>query len=247
MSHRQTKSGRCAIVEHIDCKTLDVEHLRERVERRCQSVERIDVFSFCGDFCESEAREIRCDQPVVCGETRNEFAEHERRCWEPVKQQHDRGIWVARCTVEDTDSVRFDLVDGCNRHRKLRKLLRCFGSRPGAFRCWGRTTLTHGSLLRSLLTTPIARERQAKLSNDHHLCLDQLPSVPPSCGRWPARFRPVNLPGRNGHPRPSPQSALATTGRSRDSLRPRGAHRVRPSGTAWAYRSSPTIPRRRPQ
>src|SRR6516164_3619335 len=100
MSHRQTKSGRCAIVEHIECKTLDLEHL-----------------------CETEAREIGCDQVVVGGETRNEFAEHERRCWEPVKQQHDRGTWVAGCTVEHTDSVRFDLVDRCSRNRNLRKPL----------------------------------------------------------------------------------------------------------------------------
>src|SRR5215467_11941506 len=100
MSHRQTKSGRCAIVEHIKCKTLNLEHLRERVERRCQSIERIDVFSFSGNFCETEAGEIRCDHLVVGGEPRNEFAEHERRCWEPVKQQHDRGTRVASCTVE---------------------------------------------------------------------------------------------------------------------------------------------------
>jgi hypothetical protein len=35
----------------------------------------------------------------------------------------------------------------------------------------------------------------------------------PSSRRWPARSRPVNLPGRNGSPPPSSRSALASRGR----------------------------------
>src|SRR5215831_10028988 len=41
---------------------------------------------------------------------------------------------------------------------------------------------------------------------------DAVGSWPPSSRRWPVRSRPANLPGRNGAPRPSPRSALATCG-----------------------------------
>src|SRR5262245_35028351 len=50
------------------------------------------------------------------------------------------------------DSIRFDLVDGWNRHRKVGKLSPCFRPRFGAFHSWGHTTSTHGTLLHSLLT-----------------------------------------------------------------------------------------------
>src|SRR5262249_54910589 len=123
MSHRQTKSSWRPIIEYIQRKSLDLERVRERIESSGQSVERIDVISFCGNFCESEARKVRRDHVVVAGETRNELAEHERRCWEPVQQQHDRGIWVAGRPVKDADSVRFDLVDRCNLLRRPARLL----------------------------------------------------------------------------------------------------------------------------
>src|SRR5262249_54223262 len=45
-----------------------------------------------------------------------------------------------------------------------------------------------------------------------YLLDDAVGSWPPSSRRWPARSRPANLPGRNGAPRPSPRSALATCG-----------------------------------
>src|SRR5215475_5184884 len=41
-------------------------------------------------------------------------------------------------------------------------------------------------------------------------CLARVSPTSPSSRRWPARSRPANLPGRNGAPRPSPRSALAT-------------------------------------
>src|SRR5271157_3584437 len=137
MSHRQTKSSWRPIIEYIQCKSLDLERLRERIESSGNSVERIDVFSFCGNFCESETREVWSDHVVVAGETGYELAEHERRCWEPVQQQHDRGIWVARCPVKDADSVRFDLVDRCNGHRQSARLLLRFRLESGTLRRFG--------------------------------------------------------------------------------------------------------------
>src|SRR5262249_32944806 len=50
----------------------------------------------------------------------------------------------------------------------------------------------------------------------------------PSTRRWPARSRPGNLPGGNGAPRPSPRSALANRGQSRDSNRWPRANQARP-------------------
>ena len=63
-----------------------------------------------------KAREVWRDHSVVVGEAWNEFAEHERRCREPVQQKHYRGIRFAGSPVEDSDTIRFDPVDGCNRH-----------------------------------------------------------------------------------------------------------------------------------
>src|SRR5215469_17343918 len=68
MSHRETESSWRSIIENIQCKSLDLERLSERIERSGQPVERIDVFSFCGDFCEPKTREVRRDHVVVARE-----------------------------------------------------------------------------------------------------------------------------------------------------------------------------------
>src|SRR5579862_9813216 len=110
MSHRQTESGGCAIVEHIQGESLDLESLRECIECRGQPVERIDVLPLFGNLGESETRQVRRDDTIVIGQAGNEFSEHERRSREPMKQQHSGGIRVPSRAVEYPDTIRLDLV-----------------------------------------------------------------------------------------------------------------------------------------
>src|SRR5580704_272034 len=119
MSQRQAESGWCAIVEHIQCITPEFERLRERIERRGQSIERINVFSFWRNFRESEAREVWRDHSEIVGKTEDEFAEHKGGCGETVQQQNYGGSWIAGRSIEDPDSIRLDVMDGCNRHTEL--------------------------------------------------------------------------------------------------------------------------------
>jgi len=115
VSHRQTETSGCAVVEDIQCTAPDFEGLNERVECRGQPVERVEILSFCGDFCESKSWQVRRDDTIIISQMWDEFGEHEGRCWEPVKQQNDRGIRVAGCPVEHVDSIRLDPVDRRNR------------------------------------------------------------------------------------------------------------------------------------
>src|SRR5579863_10254145 len=70
---------------------------------------------------ESESRQIRSNHPVPIGQTGNEFTEHKRRCRESVKQKQHRRTRVASCTIENFDSVCFDLMNGCHRYNDFGK------------------------------------------------------------------------------------------------------------------------------
>src|SRR2546429_5015781 len=78
VSHRQTEAGWGAIVEHVDCIAVELECLREGVDRQRQSVEGVRIVLFRRDLGESETRKIRRDHAVIIGQAWNEFAEHER-------------------------------------------------------------------------------------------------------------------------------------------------------------------------
>src|SRR5215475_11775892 len=53
-----------------------------------------------------------------------------------MKQQNNGGIWVPGRAIKDTHAVRLDLVDRCNRDKRLR----CEFRTPF---CLARTNLTH--------------------------------------------------------------------------------------------------------
>src|SRR5262249_14395201 len=78
VSHRQTEAYRRAVIEYIECKAVDFERRRERLDRLGQSIERVRIFSFGRNFGKSETGEVRRDHPVAIGEAWNEFAKHER-------------------------------------------------------------------------------------------------------------------------------------------------------------------------
>jgi hypothetical protein len=66
-----------------------------------------------------------------------------------MQQQYDWGIRVAGRSVEDADSIRHDVVDGCYGHRQqFRTLYRLAG-----------TSLTHAYSL----GTPSAKTKKAQL------------------------------------------------------------------------------------
>src|SRR5262249_731191 len=76
--HRQTEACWFAIIEYVECKAVDLECSRERLDRHGQSIEGVSIFSFGWNFRKSETREVRCDHAVMIGEAWNEFAKHER-------------------------------------------------------------------------------------------------------------------------------------------------------------------------
>src|SRR5262245_15124967 len=61
-------------------------------------------------------------------------------------------------------------------------------------------------------TAKSASENELSRSGVLFACGTNVSPTSSSSRRWPARSRPANLPGRNGAPRPSPRSALATCG-----------------------------------
>src|SRR5262249_28674689 len=69
MSHSQAETCRRAVIEHIDCITVNFQCFREGVYGRRQSIERVRIFSFGRNFSKSEAREVRRDHAIVIGET----------------------------------------------------------------------------------------------------------------------------------------------------------------------------------
>src|SRR5208282_2447504 len=80
--HCQSEAGWRAIIEHVNCVAVDLERLRESVDRERKSIEGVRIFSFRRHFRESETRKVRRDHSVIASQARNEFAEHERRSWE---------------------------------------------------------------------------------------------------------------------------------------------------------------------
>ncbi len=128
--HRQTETGRRSIIEHVNCIAVDLERLRESVDRERQSIEGVRIFSFRWHFCESETRKVWRDHAVVASQARNEFAEHERRGWESVQQENYGRVCFAGTAVKHLHAVGFDLVDGSRRQAKSRIVL----ARRWAFR-----------------------------------------------------------------------------------------------------------------
>src|SRR5256884_9829876 len=68
VSHRQTEAGWGAIVEHVDCIAVELECLREGVDRQRQSVEGVRIVLFRRDLGESETRTIRRDHAPIIGQ-----------------------------------------------------------------------------------------------------------------------------------------------------------------------------------
>src|ERR1700678_2761607 len=121
MSHGQTKAGWRSVVEDINCIAVEAECLGEGVRGARQCVEGIRVFSFLRDFCESKTRQVWCDHAKLVCQAWDEFAEHKGRGRESMQQEHHRRARVACRTVEDFDSVCFDLMNGCHRYGQLGK------------------------------------------------------------------------------------------------------------------------------
>src|SRR5262245_17280351 len=96
--------------------SCDLECVREGRYRQRQCLERIGIFSLFRNFGKSETREVRRDHAIMTSETWNEFAEHERRCREPMQQEHHRRVRVPRLSVKNLDTIRFDLAYGRGRH-----------------------------------------------------------------------------------------------------------------------------------
>src|SRR5208282_3853164 len=68
--HRQTEAGWRTIIEDVDCVAVDLECLRESVDRERQSIEGVRIFSFRRYFCESEPRKVRRDHSVFTRQAR---------------------------------------------------------------------------------------------------------------------------------------------------------------------------------
>src|SRR5439155_2073329 len=65
MGHRQAEAGGRAIIEHIDCVSVDFECLREGLHRESQSIERIRILAFRRDLSESETGKVWRDHAVI--------------------------------------------------------------------------------------------------------------------------------------------------------------------------------------
>src|SRR5262245_12048249 len=107
--------------------SCDLECVREGRYRQRQCLERIGIFSLFRNFCISETGEVRRDHAIMTSETWNELAEHERRCREPMQQEHHRRVRVTRLSVKNLNTIGFDLAYG--RERQLQQVLRRTGQR----------------------------------------------------------------------------------------------------------------------
>src|SRR5262249_17519951 len=123
------------------------------------------------------------------GELRNEIAEHVACRWKAVQQKDCRSVQATGLPVEDVDAV-----DGCSPVSDL-----------------GHCAILLGFMTKSRFTWLVV----PSLLQHSGVEGPYMASVSPtsaSSRRWPARSRPENLPGRNGAPRWSPRSALASCG-----------------------------------
>src|ERR1700761_3257225 len=116
MGHRQTEACRSSIVEYINRIVVEAKHICEGLERYGQCVKRVGVLPLDRHFGESKTRKVWCDYSVAISKVRNEFAKHERRSREPVQQDNYWRIRFARCSVENLHTVRFNLMNGCQRY-----------------------------------------------------------------------------------------------------------------------------------
>src|SRR5215467_13894094 len=78
VGHGQPETRWRAIVEYIDGISVESKCLRERLHRRGQVIERVNILSVGRNLREPKARKIRSDHAVFSGEPRNELSEHER-------------------------------------------------------------------------------------------------------------------------------------------------------------------------
>src|SRR6516225_2969480 len=78
MRHCQTETSGRTVIKDVDCVLIDLESLRERVDRERQSIKGVRIFSFRRHVGESETWQVRRDHAVLVGQARNELTKHKR-------------------------------------------------------------------------------------------------------------------------------------------------------------------------
>src|SRR5262249_16116832 len=110
---------------------------------------------------------IRGDHPIIVRKAWNEFAKHERRSRESVKQENYRRAHVARSTIKDANSVGLNALYGTGSRDQwpllhLRFSSSCVLRRPLPFCNFSRHRFAHPSHLHQCTICSLGKRHARK-------------------------------------------------------------------------------------
>src|SRR5258706_12749004 len=112
MRRNDAEADRPAIVMKVEGALVDLELLKEVVDRPGQVVKGICVRRWRRRVALTESWEIRCYQMIMCGEQGNERIELARGGGKAVQQHDRRRVLGTSLPIEDTDAINHHAVIG---------------------------------------------------------------------------------------------------------------------------------------
>ena len=96
---------RRAIVEDIDCKALQADHLCEAVDDGGDVIECVFEFAPRWHVRPAEAGQVGRDDVEAIGQKRDQIPEHVARAWDAMEQQQRRRVGGSGLAIKDSHAV----------------------------------------------------------------------------------------------------------------------------------------------